>query len=375
MAYRIEIQESTGLWIVLFNGEILGRAAQPQTAITLARQRVDQINDPVTGRGAGSLPPISQQLVTQLQQQATAIEDARQAALEAEIRAAETQGSGAVSTGDTASVAGVSTQSPGVGAESAGVTGGITPTPATTAPSNAIPAVDLPVDPGAAPPLLPASTTGTQTAVPGASGTPGGGQIPNTVAPTRNVDLLQPVPNNYTNIYIYQAIMVTSIFNQGRFTQEIEGVQKFYNPGQQAAPTAGNRTTNAANTTGPAASLVRQPQGAVGSSASVNFAGSELGAFFNNGDTGAGAVNFRPTGLAQVLNRQTPITPIVADPGVSGRNVADEFGAILFPSDTTDIAPARKLPPTSNGGTVTLPSTANGPTVTNQPNQNITKER
>jgi len=73
MSYQIQIQDTTGLWIVLYNGEILGRAAEPQTAIQLARQRVDQINDPITGRGPGTIPPLTTAIAGQLLVQAEII--------------------------------------------------------------------------------------------------------------------------------------------------------------------------------------------------------------------------------------------------------------------------------------------------------------
>lgn len=363
MSYQIQIQPETGLWLVTYNGRALGRAALPNTAISLARERVDAINNPVTGEGAGTLPALNSAVVQQLDAQAQAIQAQQQAELDAERRAREAQGSGAVSTGAVAAESAQAndsrsaTQVPGTGAQNIGTDGNIESTASVTVPSNATAAVSVPVNPAAAPNTLPPGTTGTEAAVPGSTG--GVGQIPSAVTPARSVDLLQAVPNSYTNIYIYQAITVTSIFNQGRFTQEIEGVQKFYNPAQTSAPSTSSRSAAAPDLAGTQAQVARQPQGALGESSSVSFAGSELGAYFNNGDTGGGAVNFTPTGLAQVLDRQAQTnTPIVADPGVAGRNVGDEFGFFVAPDDTTDLAPARKEPPTSNGGTVAIPAPA-----------------
>ena len=72
MSYQIRIQPETGLWIVLFDGQILGRAALPQVAINLARERVEAINDPITGRGPGSIPPLTRAVDAELQAQARA---------------------------------------------------------------------------------------------------------------------------------------------------------------------------------------------------------------------------------------------------------------------------------------------------------------
>ena len=72
MSYQIRIQPETGLWIVLFDGQILGRAALPSVAINLARERVQAINDPITGRGPGSLPPLTNAVANQLETQALA---------------------------------------------------------------------------------------------------------------------------------------------------------------------------------------------------------------------------------------------------------------------------------------------------------------
>jgi hypothetical protein len=78
MAWSIARQPETGLWVVIDNGQILGRAALPITAINLARERADAINDPITGRGPGSIPPLTPAISTQLQAQARQIEQQEQ---------------------------------------------------------------------------------------------------------------------------------------------------------------------------------------------------------------------------------------------------------------------------------------------------------
>ena len=74
MAYSIQRQETTGLWLVTFNGQDLGRGAEPSIAISLARERVEAINDPITGRGPGSIPPLTTAIQNQLLAQAAAIQ-------------------------------------------------------------------------------------------------------------------------------------------------------------------------------------------------------------------------------------------------------------------------------------------------------------
>ena len=74
MAYSIQRQETTGLWLVTFNGQDLGRGAEPNIAISLAIGRVQAINDPITGRGPGSIPPLTTGSQDQLLAQAAAIQ-------------------------------------------------------------------------------------------------------------------------------------------------------------------------------------------------------------------------------------------------------------------------------------------------------------
>jgi len=79
MAYSIQRQETTGLWLVTSNGRPLGRGALPSTAINLAQERVAEINDSVTGQGPGTLPPLTPVIQQQLLAQAATIEQQEQA--------------------------------------------------------------------------------------------------------------------------------------------------------------------------------------------------------------------------------------------------------------------------------------------------------
>ena len=74
MAYSIQRQETTGLWLVTFDGRPLGRGAKPSIAINLAAERVDAINDAITGTGPGTIPPLTPAVKQQLLRQASLIE-------------------------------------------------------------------------------------------------------------------------------------------------------------------------------------------------------------------------------------------------------------------------------------------------------------
>jgi hypothetical protein len=74
MAYGIQRQETTGLWLVTFDGRPLGRGALPSIAINLAAEQVDKINNAVTGQGPGTLPPLTLEVRNALLAQAADIE-------------------------------------------------------------------------------------------------------------------------------------------------------------------------------------------------------------------------------------------------------------------------------------------------------------
>jgi hypothetical protein len=136
---------------------------------------------------------------------------------------------------------------------------------------------------------------------------------------------------------------VTSTFSQGRFTQELNGVLLLFDlPANQTsqpqqtqkavpAPQSKRGSTNTAR-------IQHQPQGALGATPGVEFAGSEFGAYFGTGETG-GAVNYKPTGLAQVLDRQQPQRPLTGD----------SLGAEGFGDPTAASTPPAPIPPTSSG--------------------------
>jgi hypothetical protein len=155
---------------------------------------------------------------------------------------------------------------------------------------------------------------------------------------TKNFDRTDSNAGDARQSYIYRAVDVTSTFSQGRFTQELNGVLLLFElpdtktaQPQQAqkalpAPDAKRGSTNTAR-------IQSQPQGALGAAPEVDFAGSEFGAYFGSGETG-GAVNYKPTGLAQVLDRQQQ-----QGPGTGTQGEA--------PTPTT--TPPAPTPPTSSG--------------------------
>ena len=160
---------------------------------------------------------------------------------------------------------------------------------------------------------------------------------------TKNFNRTDSNAGDARQSYIYRAVDVTSTFSQGRFTQELNGVLLLFElPDTKTAqplqvqkalpaPAAKRGSTNTAK-------IQPQPQGALGAAPEVDFAGSEFGAYFGSGETG-GAVNYKPTGLAQVLDRQQPQLPITAD----------SLGAEGFGDPTATSTPPASTPPTSSG--------------------------
>jgi len=157
----------------------------------------------------------------------------------------------------------------------------------------------------------------------------------------------QGLAGSATQSYIYRAKEVISTFSQGRFTQQLHGTiilfdlpqpkasQTLPGPDQSAAETARLQAAGRGSVNSP------RVQGALGDTGAVNVAG-EFGAYFGTGETN-GAVNYKPKGLAQVLDSQRPQNALIAD-----SLAAEGFGA--QPADLTP-SPAPR-PPTSGGQTV-----------------------
>jgi len=100
-AWKIEREANTGLWLVTYNGRPMGRSEGVGTAIFLARDRTSQINDPVTGEGAGTIGLLTFEIETQLKSQIDSIQQQEQAALNATSNATADQGPATVSAGET----------------------------------------------------------------------------------------------------------------------------------------------------------------------------------------------------------------------------------------------------------------------------------
>ncbi len=242
MSYRIQRDPNTSLWIVFYqgvnfrslpDGNILSRAAEPQVAINLARQRVQQINDPVTGVGAGSLPPLTSEIEAELLVRAAQIEQQERQQLET---SRNDQGNSTVSAGGTVTEAADArddlavTQSPATPAQEITDQGTVITSPAITQPSNSAPSqAPVPTQPPA-PEKLPGSTDVAR-----------GNQSPSPATQLGGSNLSTPDENTNQVSYIYRAIQVTSNFRQGKFTQELQGAQIFFpiTAQQQQSPNTG----------------------------------------------------------------------------------------------------------------------------------------
>lgn len=167
------------------------------------------------------------------------------------------QGPGTESAGDTvteeqaAKANGANTQAPGPESEIIDEDGIITDQPATSLPSNAVPAV-TPVPEGVdAPGVLPpgqsfgrASDGSFRVDIEGVGSVPTP-PIQSVVVPS---NITAPDENDNLVSYIYRATRVISNFRQGKFTQELEGAQIFFTvPPQPSADT--NRVPAKTSTT------------------------------------------------------------------------------------------------------------------------------
>lgn len=210
----------------------------------------------------------------------------------------------------------------------------------------------------APPPTLTSTTPGQSSQNNGGGGGAGG--------PGAGTSALQPAQKNTAlQSYIYKATKVVSRFRNGSFTQDLEGALMIF-PDSLLAEAAQEKTkesqTQAAGATPQTDSvladasrrntqaevrrvdnaLARESVGALGST-NVDLSGSEFGAFFNSGTTG-GAVNYKPTDLASVIDR-----------GV-GSAVPS---ALTSQGLTNPTAITSAALTTSNGSIVSLPSLTN----------------
>jgi hypothetical protein len=176
--------------------------------------------------------------------------------------------------------------------------------------------------------------------------------------------VMDPTTNNYNKTdtsagsarqsYVYRATEVTSTFSQGRFTQELNGVLILFDlpktassavlPVENESSAETRRLLAAANRGSTGTARITS---ALGDTPGVEFAGSEFGAYFGTGDTG-GAVNYRPTGLAQVLDRQRPQLPITAD-SLGAEGFSDPTAVSVAPASTAPTSGGQVIGAASSG--------------------------
>jgi hypothetical protein len=126
----------------------------------------------------------------------------------------------------------------------------------------------------------------------------------------------QGIAGEATQSYIFRAKTVTSIFSQGRFTQQLEGAIILFDlPQPQGSAFVAGPDESAAETArlkaaGRGSTNTARIQGALGDTGGNNVGG-EFGAYFGTGETN-GAVNFKPRGLAQVLDSQRAQGPVAS---------------------------------------------------------------
>jgi len=274
------------------------------------------------------------------------------------------QGPGTESAGETVAEAqeakdnGASSQSPADPAQKANAQGDITTAAASTVPSNADPATGTDSISSEAPNKLPeASLTTSNGSLTNDAGT---GPV-STVLQVTTPDISAPEANNNLVSYIYRATRVVSRFQQGKFTQEIEGFQIFFpSPGQ--TNTAGAPASNAATApnAASAATAPARPQTTVAQTATTpgalgyldggvtfqNQVGAEFGAFFGDGTTGE---------PGQRLNRSTPGPGDRTPRSLPGSSFAAEGFVDPTQEQPDTVAPLKINPPTTAGGSVVSP--------------------
>jgi hypothetical protein len=277
-----------------------------QREIEALRARIPTITDPVELQRAQARLAQAQNEIGQARERLFVIADEIQAVdnqifeLDRGVQetASRAQGPGTVSTGTTvsqgqqANAERADSQSPAPPAQTVTAAGAVTNTPASTNPSNAAASqTPVPTAPPA-PNVLPSGQVG---AAPDPAATvpvARGSQSPGAALQSGLVNLQSADIDNTLVSYVYRATQVTSSFRQGRFTQEIEGAQVFFQLPKKPQPPA-PQTESVAVAPGRGATPA-VPQGTVSQTAStpgtvnlgVNFAGSEFGAFFGTGETG-----------------------------------------------------------------------------------------
>jgi hypothetical protein len=159
-----------------------------------------------------------------------------------DAKAAEDQGPNTESSGQVAVATGVATQAPALGATQINDDGAIVATSTTAIPTNAFdPESQQPV-PISAPPSLPGTSSATSITPPGGPVSPGA---------TQNALTPAPGQSEASQSYVYKATVVTSVFERGRFTQDIEGVLLIFSDpaviksGSSVASVTGSTATQA----------------------------------------------------------------------------------------------------------------------------------
>jgi hypothetical protein len=215
-------------------------------------------------------------------------------------KAAADQGTKTDSAGAEIISSGVSTQNPSADPEQIGEDGSISNAPSTLTPTNAVPSqTKIPVVSN------PPPTIGNVTA-------DAGGGLPGTPS-TGTGALQQAVSSGASQFYVYKAVLVTSNFSGGKFTQDLEGVLIQF-PITQTARQDGTLVPIASSTT-------------------------------VDSESGRNVIPENTNARVGILPANLPSTV-----GANTNNFGSDTGAQLPPSDSTIYGPAQNSPPSSNGG-------------------------
>jgi hypothetical protein len=299
--------------------------------------------DPQLAQNIESNVQSGREIITASQQVVRRAEQQQQQQIQANANAA--QGSGTVSTGQTTAQAqaandnGASTQNPQSSPESISASGSVNPTPPTSLPSNADPSQDPVAQALPAPSKLPggvvAQSNGTVTDVDTS-------QTPRPALQVSSNNLVTPDENTNLVSYVYRAVAVTSVFRQGKFTQEIDGAQIFFNlpPRQQNNVDLGRQTPTQQSGVAAAAgqSNVRNaasPNTTVGAlAATPGVQASNQPGVVTSGDNSQ-----RPSGLTSVLDSRngsaSTTSPLGSDAAGGFEVPGDPYSALVTTSLNT----------------------------------------
>jgi len=217
-------------------------------------------------------------------------------------------------------------------------------TPATSVPSNADPSQPAPAEALPAPGKLPG---GVVAQADGADTNIDTSQTPRPALQVSSNNLVTPDENTNLVSYVYRAVAVTSVFRQGKFTQDIDGAQIFFNlpPRQQNNVDLGRQTPTQQSSVAVAAgqSNVRNdPRAAPNTTVGALAATPGVQSSNQPGVATSGDTSQRSSGLTSVLDSRnggaSTTSPLGSDSAGGFEVPGDPYSALVTTPPTTGSA-------------------------------------